>query len=279
MGSQKLEYIEEIKQLLNTLEKSWSQDEINELETFSEDMLFWETMLLRAELTSNREDYLESRRMFVHSGYVKDRYKFNEKSFKEIDEMVGNLLNQIGESVPKCINCDSIKFEFNNVKNEILLFSCSNCNHTIELNINIKNEEEGKIDFNMLLTEYLNNLSEIFEYFYTIDELEEFFRDKYYKYNPSKKILSGIRLNTNPNLEQSRLEPKSNDAEKRSRRIPQDVMDKVWNRDGGECVECGSNENLEFDHIIPFSKGGANTYRNIQLLCEKCNRSKSDKIG
>ena len=67
--------------------------------------------------------------------------------------------------------------------------------------------------------------------------------------------------------------------EKRSRRITQEVKDKVWNRDGGKCVECGSNENLEFDHIIPHSKGGANTYRNIQLLCEPCNRSKSAKIG
>ena len=61
--------------------------------------------------------------------------------------------------------------------------------------------------------------------------------------------------------------------------IPQNVKDKVWNRDNGKCVECGSNENLEFDHIIPVSKGGANTYRNLQLLCEHCNRSKSDKIG
>jgi hypothetical protein len=68
-------------------------------------------------------------------------------------------------------------------------------------------------------------------------------------------------------------------TEKKSRRISQDVKDKVWNRDGGKCVECGSNENLEFDHIIPHSKGGANTYRNIQLLCEPCNRSKSAKIG
>lgn len=67
--------------------------------------------------------------------------------------------------------------------------------------------------------------------------------------------------------------------EKRSRTISQSVKDKVWNRDGGKCVECGSNENLEFDHIIPHSKGGANTYRNIQLLCEPCNRSKSAKIG
>ena len=65
----------------------------------------------------------------------------------------------------------------------------------------------------------------------------------------------------------------------RKRDISQGVKDKVWNRDGGKCTECGSNQDLEFDHIIPFSKGGANTYRNIQLLCEKCNRKKSDKIG
>lgn len=61
--------------------------------------------------------------------------------------------------------------------------------------------------------------------------------------------------------------------------IQQSVKDRVWNRDGGQCVQCGSKVNLEFDHIIPVSKGGANTYRNIQLLCEKCNRSKSNKIG
>ena len=66
---------------------------------------------------------------------------------------------------------------------------------------------------------------------------------------------------------------------KRTRTITQNVKDRVWNRDGGKCVQCDSNENLQFDHIIPFSKGGANTYRNIQLLCEQCNRQKSNKIG
>ena len=68
-------------------------------------------------------------------------------------------------------------------------------------------------------------------------------------------------------------------AEKGSRTIPEDVKDAVWRRDEGKCTVCGSNENLEFDHIIPHSKGGSNTKRNIQLLCEPCNRTKSDKIG
>jgi hypothetical protein len=44
------------------------------------------------------------------------------------------------------------------------------------------------------------------------------------------------------------------------------------------CVECGFKENLEYDHIIPVSKGGSNTERNVQLLCERCNRTKRDKI-
>ena len=63
-----------------------------------------------------------------------------------------------------------------------------------------------------------------------------------------------------------------------SRHIPQRVKDTVWRRDGGACVECHSRERLEFDHIIPFSRGGASTYRNVQLLCEPCNRRKSASI-
>ena len=60
--------------------------------------------------------------------------------------------------------------------------------------------------------------------------------------------------------------------------IPSDVRREVWRRDGGKCVRCGSRENLEYDHIIPISKGGSNTARNIELLCESCNRSKGTSI-
>jgi hypothetical protein len=52
----------------------------------------------------------------------------------------------------------------------------------------------------------------------------------------------------------------------------------VWQRDEGKCVKCGSKERLEFDHIIPIALGGSNTERNIQLLCESCNRSKGTNV-
>ena len=60
--------------------------------------------------------------------------------------------------------------------------------------------------------------------------------------------------------------------------VPDEVKVLVWQRDQGKCVKCGSQENLEYDHIIPVSKGGSNTARNIQILCETCNRSKGDSL-
>lgn len=60
--------------------------------------------------------------------------------------------------------------------------------------------------------------------------------------------------------------------------IPEAVRHAVWRRDQGRCARCDSQERLEFDHIIPVSRGGANTERNLQLLCERCNREKSATI-
>jgi 5-methylcytosine-specific restriction endonuclease McrA len=42
----------------------------------------------------------------------------------------------------------------------------------------------------------------------------------------------------------------------------------------GRCRQCGSATDLHFAHVIPWSKGGANTLANIQLLCGPCNRRK-----
>ena len=81
-------------------------------------------------------------------------------------------------------------------------------------------------------------------------------------------------------LERLRKEMLSDHAIEAARRetIPEDVRILVWRRDEGKCVRCGSQQNLEYDHIIPVSQGGSNTARNIQLLCGTCNRKKSDRI-
>lgn len=69
------------------------------------------------------------------------------------------------------------------------------------------------------------------------------------------------------------------DSKARRQPIPQDVKVLVWQRDGGRCVECGSQENLEYDHVIPLAMGGSTTDRNPQLLCEICNRRKGATLG
>ena len=69
-----------------------------------------------------------------------------------------------------------------------------------------------------------------------------------------------------------------NDLEQ-DRVIPSVVKLEVWKRDMGKCVLCGKTNNLHFDHIIPYSKGGSSlTAKNIQLLCARHNLAKHDQI-
>ncbi len=114
-----------------------------------------------------------------------------------------------------------------------------------------------------------------------------------YSSNPSKalkifrKTLKYLQLTHGNHLTQSVVEEclrvtehetQVDTSESRDRSIPEDVRRAVWRRDGGKCSKCGSREKLEYDHIIPVSKGGSNTGRNIELLCEACNREKSADI-
>ena len=58
----------------------------------------------------------------------------------------------------------------------------------------------------------------------------------------------------------------------------------IKKRDNFTCCNCGNstykepNLLLEIDHIIPVAKGGCTVEDNLQTLCWKCNRAKSDKI-
>src|SRR5438105_1243243 len=60
--------------------------------------------------------------------------------------------------------------------------------------------------------------------------------------------------------------------------VPNDARFFVWQRDGGRCRNCGSRDELQFDHIIPVALGGSNCARNIELLCQSCNLAKGIRL-
>ena len=54
----------------------------------------------------------------------------------------------------------------------------------------------------------------------------------------------------------------------------------AYSRQNGICPVCGQHfeyDEMEGDHILPWSKGGKTTGENCQMLCKPCNSKKSDK--
>ena len=60
---------------------------------------------------------------------------------------------------------------------------------------------------------------------------------------------------------------------------------RAYEKQGHKCPYCVKNgvekeyklEEMQGDHIIPWSQGGHTTDDNLQMLCQKCNNDKSNK--
>lgn len=57
-------------------------------------------------------------------------------------------------------------------------------------------------------------------------------------------------------------------------RISAALRHAVYERDGWACLHCGAEDRLSLDHIHPYSKGGEDSYENLQTLCSSCNSKK-----
>lgn len=52
---------------------------------------------------------------------------------------------------------------------------------------------------------------------------------------------------------------------------------RIYKRDGYQCVYCQSNKHLTIDHVMPKSRGGSNDWTNLVTCCNKCNVYKSNR--
>lgn len=217
---------------------------------------FWYFFKLRPE------EKLEYNKWLIER---KDLLSFNYK--KEIK----SILNQLSNQTHPCSKCSGLIFQVWDV-NDSIIFRCNNCKKKQEFSVDTIHELKTIFDaYIFLYNEYLSTSNKyINNYFKNYFEWD---LESVRKGNKLYSVFSFVALKEEMKIDDSRGNVN------KSRRISQKVKDQVWRRDEGGCVECGSKESLEFDHIIPFSKGGANTYRNIQLLCQTCNRIKSDKLG
>jgi 5-methylcytosine-specific restriction endonuclease McrA len=71
------------------------------------------------------------------------------------------------------------------------------------------------------------------------------------------------------------------DLRSHTRVISREVMLKVVRRDGQICQRCHEpvrDDEVEFDHVIPFSRGGRSTAENLRLVHRDCNRRKRDSL-
>ena len=72
---------------------------------------------------------------------------------------------------------------------------------------------------------------------------------------------------------------------RRSRHVPANVRDLVFERDSGRCAfvgpegrRCDSTRHLQVDHVIPFCRGGTHEPDNLRLLCGRHNRSEAKRL-
>lgn len=207
------------------------------------------------------------------------KLKSHHQKMKEIESEWNKFCDSLAKMTNVCSKCYISKFKIWELQYHSMITRCESCKKKTTININsidIAIEASGiNKSFQQLIDDTLKVFSDIN-------------RDDEVSYSGGSNVSSefaGITKLTNKQQGGTwyrnlmfipSLSIENNESA--SRNIPKKVKDFVFKRDNGCCVNCGSQNDIHFDHIIPHSKGGSNTVENIQILCATCNLKKGAKI-
>jgi 5-methylcytosine-specific restriction endonuclease McrA len=115
------------------------------------------------------------------------------------------------------------------------------------------------------------------------DEYKEYYK-KYQRVNREKIRNKELNWAKN-NPEKYKIKYRLLDSRRRDRKknnlgsVVVKIKDWIYllNLFGNKCLNCGSQSNIQIDHVVPLSVGGAHAIHNLQPLCGKCNNSKKSK--
>lgn len=71
------------------------------------------------------------------------------------------------------------------------------------------------------------------------------------------------------------------ETRKTKRTVSRTMFLRVVRRDNQTCQVCGKilkDNEIEIDHIIPYSEGGPTEEKNLRVLCKECNRNKRNLV-
>jgi len=198
----------------------------------------------------------------------------------EIENLIENIKHIIEHDflVEPCSRCNENEMLLESIspKGKSIKYSCCNCNKNNHAPANVKSSENLIVDnWNTILELEIEISSDIYE-----ENTEEICSLLICGYAPTKKYPFNSRVynEIDTTIRFTTLESVMPYDQTKREYINEKVRSEVWRRDHGKCAICDSKNNLQFDHIIPISKGGATTATNLQLLCRTCNQKKSNKI-
>lgn len=108
------------------------------------------------------------------------------------------------------------------------------------------------------------------------------FKDKSLDANELEEKISLLMKDSEVNNKKGIYEYVLSDDEKflNLRAFDDDIKRETYENQGGICPHCGQKfeiEQMDADHIIPWSKGGKTVRENCQMLCVECNRKKGNR--